>query len=170
LGGSSECVRRGDTWNNCNWTTEGGGGAVLPAAKWTPFALEFTARAHGPLACSHSAIAANLTITLPTNPQRHTQTATMGVPFEALLPYALITGVRGRSDLADGALLTASAVLRIQCRVGRQAQGDAERRQERQTRRGPVGQGMLRSFRCARRSVNSYAAKYDTSAMTSCTY
>jgi hypothetical protein len=68
------------------------------------------------------------------------------------------------------ALLTAPAVLRIQCRVGRQAQGDAERRQEGQTRRRPVGQGMLCAFRGIRPPANSHTAKYDTSAMTSCTY
>jgi hypothetical protein len=73
----------------------------------------------------------------------------MGVPFEALLPYAIMTGVRCAPPLAAAALLTAPAVLRIQRRVGREAQGDAERRQEDPPRHRPVGQGQLRPVRCS---------------------
>ena len=91
----------------------------------------------------------------------------MGVPFEALLPYAIMTGVsnwraRGRGSANEG------LVLRIQRCVCRKAQGDAERRKEDKEGYRCMGQGEFPEAQAHWKDANFSTAKYDHFTMTSC--
>lgn len=103
-------MRAGDTENNYRGIAEGVGDGI-PASEGD--ALRWVSER--PKRRDHSACPGVLDLTsslrISTNPPRNTTTtaddsAIMGVPFEALLPYAIMTGVGGVAPLAAGRVLT----------------------------------------------------------------
>lgn len=92
----------------------------------------------------------------------------MGVPFEALLPYGIMLGVRQWPGFSCRRALLTGADVCIQRRVRRQAQGDAERWKETQARNGRLGQGKSYLSGHGEGLANKATAKYDDRTMTSC--
>jgi hypothetical protein len=82
-----------DTENNCSWAAERVGRLFCPLGNGHPL-LWSSRGAQGPLTSSHSAQSCEPHDNAPHNTTSDTPpTAIMGVPFEALLPYAIMTGV-----------------------------------------------------------------------------
>jgi hypothetical protein len=84
-----------DTGNNCSWAVERVGAPSCPLGNGYP--LLWSSHSAGttppPLTSAHRCGPHDNDVP-PQHPSATSTTAIMGVPFEALLPYAIMTGVR----------------------------------------------------------------------------
>jgi hypothetical protein len=145
LGGSYECVMLSDTANNCSRAGERVERRFCPPGNGTLTEVHFG----GPSANLRMAEPHDRCSTHPTTPQRHTNHRKHGRPIRGSTAIRDHDRRMRNTSIGRLRLLTAPADVRIQRRLGREAQGDTERRQEGQARCRPVGQGEFCSTACS---------------------